>query len=108
VFLGIGVGLARQLEIPGEELEGVVDAIEFIYNLRSKTFNQIPVGDKVVVIGLGMTAIDAATQAKRLGRKRSDHSLQENAGRNALHTGGTGSCQTGWLHHIYGWRRLKK
>ncbi|MDB5205771.1 MAG: NAD(P)-dependent oxidoreductase [Flavisolibacter sp.] len=69
VFLGIGVGLARQLEIPGEDLEGVVDAIEFIYNLRSKTFNQIPVGDKVVVIGLGMTAIDAATQAKRLGAK---------------------------------------
>jgi len=69
VFLGIGVGLARKLEIPGEELEGVVDAIEFIYNLRSKTFNQIPVGDKVAVIGLGMTAIDAATQAKRLGAK---------------------------------------
>ncbi|HVK96594.1 MAG TPA: FAD-dependent oxidoreductase, partial [Flavisolibacter sp.] len=44
VFLGVGVGLARQLEIPGEDLEGVVDAIEFIYNLRSKTFNQIPVG----------------------------------------------------------------
>jgi glutamate synthase (NADPH/NADH) small chain len=69
VFLGIGVGLARKLEIPGEELEGVVDAIEFIYNLRSKTFNQIAVGDKVAVIGLGMTAIDAATQAKRLGAK---------------------------------------
>jgi len=69
VFLGIGVGLARKLEIPGEEMEGVVDAIEFIYNLRSKSFNQIPVGDKVAVIGLGMTAIDAATQAKRLGAK---------------------------------------
>ncbi len=69
VFLGIGVGLARQLDIPGENIEGVVDAIEFIYNLRSKTFNQIPVGDKVAVIGLGMTAIDAATQAKRLGAK---------------------------------------
>ena len=69
VFLGMGVGLARKLDIPGEELEGVVDAIEFIYNLRSKTFNQIPVGDRVAVIGLGMTAIDAATQAKRLGAK---------------------------------------
>lgn len=67
VFLGIGVGLARRLDIPGEDADGVVDAIEFIYNLRSKTFNQIPVGDKVAVIGLGMTAIDAATQAKRLG-----------------------------------------
>jgi dihydropyrimidine dehydrogenase (NAD+) subunit PreT len=69
VFLGMGVGLARKLEIPGEAFEGVVDAIEFIYNLRSKSFNQIAVGDKVVVIGLGMTAIDAATQAKRLGAK---------------------------------------
>ena len=67
VYLGIGVGLARQLNIPGEELEGVVDAIEFIYGLRTSSFNQVPVGDKVVVIGLGMTAIDAATQAKRLG-----------------------------------------
>ena len=69
VFLSIGVGLARQLEIPGEDLEGVVDAIEFIYNLRSKSYNQIAVGDRVAVIGLGMTAIDAATQAKRLGAK---------------------------------------
>lgn len=69
VFLGIGVGLARQLEIPGEDLEGVEDAIEFIYNLRSKGFDRIAVGDKVAVIGMGMTAIDAATQAKRLGAK---------------------------------------
>jgi len=69
VFLGIGVGLARQLDIPGEELEGVEDAIQFIYNLRSKGFPAIPVGDKVAVIGMGMTAIDAATQAKRLGAK---------------------------------------
>jgi dihydropyrimidine dehydrogenase (NAD+) subunit PreT len=69
VFLGIGVGLARQLEIPGEDLEGVEDAIEFIYNLRDKGFSAIPVGDKVAVIGMGMTAIDAATQAKRLGAK---------------------------------------
>jgi glutamate synthase (NADPH/NADH) small chain len=69
VFLGIGVGLARQLDIPGEDLNGVVDAIEFIYHLRSNPFEQIAVGDKVAVIGLGMTAIDAATQAKRLGAK---------------------------------------
>lgn len=67
VFLGVGVGLARQLDIPGEDLEGVVDAIEFIYRIRSQTFDSIPVGDRVAVIGLGMTAIDAATQAKRLG-----------------------------------------
>ena len=69
VYLGIGVGLARQLDIPGEDLEGVEDAIKFIYDLRDKGFSAIPVGDKVAVIGMGMTAIDAATQAKRLGAK---------------------------------------
>ena len=69
VYLGIGVGLARQLDIPGEDLEGVEDAIKFIYDLRDKGFPAIPVGDKVAVIGMGMTAIDAATQAKRLGAK---------------------------------------
>jgi dihydropyrimidine dehydrogenase (NAD+) subunit PreT len=67
VYLGIGVGLARQLDIPGEDLAGVEDAISFIYQLRSQSYNDTPVGDKVAVIGMGMTAIDAATQAKRLG-----------------------------------------
>ncbi|MBC7873331.1 MAG: NAD(P)-dependent oxidoreductase, partial [Ferruginibacter sp.] len=69
VYLGIGVGVARQLDIPGEELEGVIDAIGFIYDIRSKGYPAVPVGDKVAVIGMGMTAIDAATQAKRLGAK---------------------------------------
>ncbi|HEV8285206.1 MAG TPA: NAD(P)-dependent oxidoreductase [Chitinophagaceae bacterium] len=69
VYLGIGVGLANKLGIPGEDLEGVEDAITFIYNLRSKTYPEISVGDRVAVIGMGMTAIDAATQAKRLGAK---------------------------------------
>lgn len=69
VYLGIGVGIARQLDIAGEELDGVVDAISFIYTLRDKGYSAVPVGDKVAVIGMGMTAIDAATQAKRLGAK---------------------------------------
>jgi glutamate synthase (NADPH/NADH) small chain len=69
VYVGIGVGVARQLEIPGEELTGVVDAISFIYDLRANGYASVPVGDKVAVIGMGMTAIDAATQAKRLGAK---------------------------------------
>lgn len=69
VYLAIGVGLANKLNIPGEELEGVEDAISFIYNLRSNPLNKIAVGDKVAVIGMGMTAIDAATQSKRLGAK---------------------------------------
>jgi len=69
VYLGIGVGVARQLDIPGEKLEGVVDAIKFIYDIRANGYSSVPVGDKVAVIGMGMTAIDAATQAKRLGAK---------------------------------------
>jgi dihydropyrimidine dehydrogenase (NAD+) subunit PreT len=69
VYLGFGVGLARQLQIPGEDIEGVVDAISFIYDIRDKGYSSVPVGEKVAVIGMGMTAIDAATQAKRLGAK---------------------------------------
>jgi glutamate synthase (NADPH/NADH) small chain len=69
VYLAFGVGLARQLVIPGEDLQGVVDAISFIYQLRTNHFSKLAVGDKVAVIGMGMTAIDAATQAKRLGAK---------------------------------------
>ena len=67
VYLAFGVGLARQLQIPGEDLEGVVDAINLIYDIRNNGYNKVPVGNKVAVIGMGMTAIDAATQAKRLG-----------------------------------------
>ena len=67
IYLGMGVGLTRNLGINGEELEGVVDAIDFIYTIRDKGYSSVPVGDKVAVIGMGMTAIDAATQAKRLG-----------------------------------------
>jgi len=67
VFLAFGVGLARRLDIPGEDLDGVVDALRFIYAIRADGFPSVPVGDKVAVIGMGMTAIDAATQARRLG-----------------------------------------
>jgi dihydropyrimidine dehydrogenase (NAD+) subunit PreT len=69
VYLGFGVGIARRLDITGEEFNGVVDAISFIYDIRTKGYPSIPVGEKVAVIGMGMTAIDAATQAKRLGAK---------------------------------------
>ncbi len=67
VYLAFGVGIARTLDIPGENLEGVIDAIGFIYDIRTKGYSNVPVGNRVAVIGLGMTAIDAATQAKRLG-----------------------------------------
>lgn len=68
VFLGIGITRTNQLGIPGEDLKGVRDALEFIGELRQATDKStIAVGSNVVVIGGGNTAIDAAVQAKRLG-----------------------------------------
>jgi dihydropyrimidine dehydrogenase (NAD+) subunit PreT len=66
VFIAIGLGATNALGIPGEELPGVRDAVDFIAELRQSP-QGIPVGRRVVVIGGGNTAIDAATQASRLG-----------------------------------------
>lgn len=68
VFLGVGLGANNRLGIPGEERAGVEDATAFIERVRQAPPGQPPaVGSKVVVIGGGNTAIDAAIQAKRLG-----------------------------------------
>ncbi|RVI98832.1 NAD(P)-dependent oxidoreductase, partial [Sinorhizobium medicae] len=68
VFLGLGLAGVNALRIEGENAEGVEDAVDFIAALRqSKTKADIPVGRRVVVLGGGMTAIDAAVQAKLLG-----------------------------------------
>jgi dihydropyrimidine dehydrogenase (NAD+) subunit PreT len=67
VFVGVGLGSTKRLGIPGEELPGVIDALTFIEHLKTHPYNQTPVGRNVVVIGAGNTAIDAVTQAKRLG-----------------------------------------
>ena len=65
VFLGIGLGAMNRMDIPGEDLPGVVNALKFISDY--KTENRPRVGSRVVVIGGGNTAIDAANAAKRLG-----------------------------------------
>jgi glutamate synthase (NADPH/NADH) small chain len=65
IFLGVGLGAMRKLGIPGEDHPKVVDALEFIASY--KTGGRISVGNKVVVVGAGNTAIDAASAAKRLG-----------------------------------------
>lgn len=67
VFVGIGLGATNQLGIPGEDLSGVTDALTFIEHLKTHPYRETPVGRQVVVIGAGNTAIDAVTQAKRLG-----------------------------------------
>ena len=67
VFVGVGLGSTKKLGIPGEDLPGVIDALTFIEHLKTHPYHQTPVGRNVVVIGAGNTAIDAVTQAKRLG-----------------------------------------
>lgn len=68
VFLGVGLDNVNQAEFVGSELAGVSDAVEFIAGLRqSDDFTSLSVGKRVVVIGGGMTAIDAAVQARMLG-----------------------------------------
>ncbi len=68
VFLSIGLGGVNGLRADGVDLDGVEDAVEFIAKLRqSDDLSTLPVGRNVVVIGGGMTAVDAAVQAKLLG-----------------------------------------
>jgi glutamate synthase (NADPH/NADH) small chain len=68
VFLGMGLSGVNALGAEGENLPGVVDAVDFIAELRQAADKaSVPVGRRVVVIGGGMTAIDAAVQAKLLG-----------------------------------------
>jgi len=67
VFLGIGLGGVNALGVD-EPPVGVFDAIAYIEKLRqARDLSQMPVGHDVVVIGGGMTAIDIASQVKRLG-----------------------------------------
>lgn len=68
VFVGVGLGATNELGLPGEAFDGVDDAIAFIEQLRqTEPKSDMPVGNNVIVIGGGNTAVDAAIQAKRLG-----------------------------------------
>jgi dihydropyrimidine dehydrogenase (NAD+) subunit PreT len=67
VFLGLGQAGVNGLRLDGEMLAGVRDAIDFIAELRQVPKDSVAVGRRVLVIGGGNTAIDAATQARRLG-----------------------------------------
>ena len=76
VVVAAGTGAVPRLGVPGEDLPGVVDALEFIAATKMaekdglENLYQVPVGDEVIVIGAGNTAVDAATIAKRLGAER--------------------------------------
>ena len=68
LFLGMGLQQTHLLGVPGEHLDGVQDAVDFIATLRqTPQLATLPVGRRVVVIGGGMTAVDAAVQSKLLG-----------------------------------------
>lgn len=68
VFLGMGLGDVNDAPIEGDGLTGVSNAVDFISALRqTSNYDSLPVGRHVVVIGGGMTAVDAAVQAKMLG-----------------------------------------
>jgi glutamate synthase (NADPH/NADH) small chain len=70
LFLGIGLGNSPDLKIPGENLKGVFDALEFIERVTTRKWSSVDVGKRVAVIGAGNTAIDAVTEAKRLGAEQ--------------------------------------
>lgn len=68
VFIGVGNPEGMKPGIPGIDSEGVVDALKFLqtYNLRGS----VPVGKKIIVVGGGNAAIDAARTAVRLGAEK--------------------------------------
>jgi len=68
VFLGMGLGGVNALRAEGEESQGVRPAVDFIAELRQASdLGNLPIGRRVVVIGGGMTAVDASVQSKLLG-----------------------------------------
>lgn len=69
-FIGIGLRTPTKLNIPGEDLPGVVDALLFIEKVTTRKWSTVDVGKNVAVIGAGNTAIDAATESVRLGAEK--------------------------------------
>ena len=65
VFLGTGAWTSLKLEIPDEDANGVIHALDFLK--KANTGEKVALGDKVAVIGGGSVAIDAARLAQRLG-----------------------------------------
>ncbi len=67
VFLGVGLGRTLPLGIENENLTGVWEALDFIFQTHTKPFTACEIGKRVIVIGGGNTAVDVATAAHRLG-----------------------------------------
>lgn len=69
IFLSVGVSRGRDLQVPGVELDGVVKAVDYLLNVN-RGF-RMDLGRRVVVIGGGFVAFDAARTALRAGRDES-------------------------------------
>ena len=69
VFLGLGLAGVNALDIAEPQSEGLRAAVDFIAELRQSNPADVAVGQKVVVIGGGMTAVDASVQSKKLGAR---------------------------------------
>ncbi len=65
IFLGVGLGAMHKLDMPGAEHPGVIDALHLIAQYKLGSITKLD--GRVVVVGAGNTAIDAAVAAKRLG-----------------------------------------
>ena len=93
VFVASGTHKGYKLNIPGEDAGGVIDGVEFLRKLNLD--EKVEIGQKVMVIGGGNTAIDAARSARRLGkdvtilyrRTRAEMPAQDEEVEEALHEG---------------------
>jgi glutamate synthase (NADPH/NADH) small chain len=64
------LGATNRLNLVDENLNGVIDALDFIERIKTRDWKSVPLGRTVAVIGAGNTAIDAVTQAKRMGAEK--------------------------------------
>ena len=74
VFIGTGTSLPYKLGLPGEELSGIIQALDLLREVSMALIEQrdcdITLGDRVVVIGGGNAAMDSAVTARKLGAKK--------------------------------------
>ena len=85
ILLAVGMQKSRGLRIDGSEAKGVMYGIDFLRDINLGRKPQV--GEKVLIIGGGNVAIDAARSALRLGRQQSDQTVALDAARSALRLG---------------------
>ncbi|HEX7484872.1 MAG TPA: FAD-dependent oxidoreductase [Vicinamibacterales bacterium] len=83
VFLSVGVSKGRDIQVPGMELDGVVKAVDYLLNVNRGY--RADLGRRVVVVGGGFVAFDAAPTALRLGVEEQVDALSEIAAESASH-----------------------